>query len=111
MFVEPKAMIHCSDCEFFHRDETGRITLTCDPFATIKEPACLLKWQFLKISQMVEAYQATLRYYQKLAPMQDKLFRAMERELEEMSEAERWKYEEDEDEDEDQQEDQTTEPW
>ena len=104
-------MIHCSDCEFFHRDETGRITLTCDPFATIKEPACLLKWQFLKISQMVEAYQATLRYYQKLAPMQDKLFRAMERELEEMSEAERWKYEEDEDEDEDQQEDQTTEPW
>ncbi len=96
-------MILCQDCEYFQRDEQGRISLTCDPFVRIKEPECLLKWQLIKInqlfekvSQMVEAYQATLRYYEKLAPLQDKLFKAMEHELEEMDESNKWKYTEDE---------------
>ncbi len=92
-------MIQCRECEHFHRDEQGRISFSCDPFGDIKEPQCLLKWQLIKINQMVEAYQATLGYYQKLAPMQDKLFKAMERELDDMSESDKWKYNEDEDED------------
>ncbi len=87
-------MIQCKDCEYFHRDEGGRISFACDPFTNIKEPECLQKWQLIKINQMVEAYQATLSYYQKLAPMQDKLFHAMERELEDMEESEKWKYDE-----------------
>ncbi len=95
-------MIQCQDCEHFHRDEQGRISFTCDPFTNVREPQCLLKWQLIKINQMVDAYQATLGYYQKLAPMQDKLFKAMERELDDMDEAEKWKYnEEDEEEDKD----------
>ena len=94
-------MTHCRDCEHFHRDENGHISFSCDPFTNVIEPECLVKWQLIKINQMVEAYQATLGYYQKLAPMQDKLFKAMERELGDMEESERWKYnEEDEEEDE-----------
>ena len=94
-------MIQCSDCELFHRDENGRIDFACDPFTNVKEPQCLLKWQYIKTCQMVEAYQATLSYYQKLAPMQNKLFKAMERELDDMGEGETWKQaDEEEDEEE-----------
>ena len=89
-------MIQCKDCEHFNRDEQGRISFTCDPFGNVKEPQCLLKWQLIKINQMVDAYQATLGYYQKLAPMQDKLFKAMEHELDDMSESDKWKYDENE---------------
>ena len=89
-------MIQCETCEFCRRDEHGAISFSCDPFATIKEPECLLKWQLLRTSQMVEAYQATLGYYHKLAPMQDKLFKAMERELNEMEDGEQWKQKDDE---------------
>lgn len=93
-------MIQCQDCEHYHRDEHARISFSCDPFTNVKEPQCLQKWQLIKINQMVEAYQATLGYYRKLAPMQDKLFKAMERELEDMSEGEKWKQDADEDEEE-----------
>ena len=91
-------MIQCEQCEFFNRDDKGRISFSCDPFINIKEPQCLQKWQLIKINQMVEAYQATLGYYRKLAPMQDKLFKAMERELDDMQDAEGWKHSDDQDE-------------
>jgi len=93
-------MIRCSDCEHYHRNERGQVTFSCDPFTTIKEPECVQKWQLIKINQMVEAYHATLSYYQKLAPMQDKLFKAMERELDDMEEGESWKYNEDDEDEE-----------
>lgn len=84
-------MIHCKDCEFFRRSPTGEIALACDPFSTIKEPECLLKWQLVKINQMVGSYQATLEYYRKLAPLQEKMFKVMERELGDINEADKWK--------------------
>ena len=93
-------MIQCQQCEFFRRDERGAISLACDPFSTIKEAECLTKWQLLKLSQMVDAYQATLGYYHKLAPMQDRLFKAMERELNDMDDSDKWKLETPEDEEE-----------
>ena len=91
-------MIQCKDCEHFRRDENGRVSFSCDPFSNIKEPECLQKWQLIKTNQMAEAYQATLRYYHKLAPMQDKLFKAMERELDDMDESDKWKQSEEEEE-------------
>lgn len=103
-------MIQCKDCEHFHRDEQSRISFTCDPFTNVKEPQCLLKWQLIKINQMVDAYQTTLGYYQKLAPMQDKLFKAMERELDDMDEAEKWKYNEEEEEEEDEKDEEKDKP-
>jgi hypothetical protein len=85
-------MIQCQDCEFFVRDESGRIMLRCDPFSTIKEPACLEKWQLLRLDGLLQAYQTTLRWYQKLAPLQEKMFDYMRREMEDLDEADRWKY-------------------
>ncbi len=96
-------MIQCKDCEYFPQDESGQVHFACDPFRTIKEPECLQKWELMKISQMVAGYQATLDYYRRLAPMQEKMFKVMEREIDDMNEAEQWKidheeaHEEDED--------------
>ena len=106
-------MIQCKDCEFFHRGEDGEVAFACDPFSTIKEPECLTKWQLIKTNQMVAAYQATLQYYHKLAPLQEKMFKAMEHELDDMNEADKWKVGEDEDEEnqEDQEEDQADKGW
>jgi hypothetical protein len=92
-------MIQCRDCELCQRGESGELSFRCDPFASVKEPECLVKWQLIKLNQMVAAYQSTLEYYHKLAPMQEKMFRVMEREIDDMNEAEKWKVADDEDED------------
>jgi len=91
-------MIQCEDCQYFHRSQDGEISFSCDPFKTIVEPQCLIKWQLLKINQMVASYQATLEYYRKLAPMQEKMFQVMEREIDELNEGDKWKVNDDEDE-------------
>ena len=115
-------MMYCKDCEHYHRDEQGRISFSCDPLASVKEPECLLKWQLLKINQlsdgianvakgvaqMTSAYEATAKWYSKL-PM-GKLFKAMERELEDIDEAEKWKQPEEE-KNEDEQEDDKEQSW
>ena len=88
-------MIQCSECEHFTRGPHGQLRFTCDPFSNIKEPECLVKWQLVKLNQMVASYQATLDYYRRLAPMQEKMFKVMERELDDMNEAEKWKSAED----------------
>ena len=84
-------MMQCKDCRHFHRSESGEISFSCDPFSNIVEPECLVKWQLIKINQMVASYQATLDYYRKLAPMQEKMFKVVERELGDMNESEKWK--------------------
>lgn len=113
-------MIQCSQCEHFHADEKGIARFTCNPLTNIKEPECLAKWQLLKQEQfaqrtealaarldtiqqrvetLVQAYQAMQRIYQRLAPMQEKMFRHMEREMDDIDDADRWKrgYEDDDD--------------
>jgi hypothetical protein len=84
-------MMQCKDCEHFRPGPDGQIGFRCDPFSTVKEPECLAKWQLLKINQMVSAYQATLEYYRRLAPMQEKMLKVVQHELDEMNEGERWK--------------------
>ena len=96
-------MIQCKDCEYFQRDETtGRITLQCDPFGTIKEPACLDKMQLLRLDALLQSYQAMLRWYQKLAPMQEKMFDMVKQEMDDYDESESWKDGEPDDEDDEQ---------
>ena len=97
-------MIHCKDCQYFRRSDSGEIAFSCDPFSTIVEPECLAKWQLIKINQMVASYQATLAYYRKLAPLQEKMFKVMEREIDSMNEGEKWRAP-DEDQEEDQKDD------
>lgn len=91
-------MIQCCDCEYYRRDEAGRISLACDPFSTIKEPECLAKWQLIKTDMLLQGYHATLAGQRKLAPIQEKMFKLLERELEDYDDSESWKYNDDEDE-------------
>ena len=94
-------MIQCSECEHFVAGPGGQITLKCNPYTTIKEPDCLQKWQLAKLDLMVQAYQATIQMYRRLAPMQEKMFELMKREIEDLDDADSWKTESDFDEDQD----------
>ena len=91
-------MIQCKDCEFFEMGPDGRRTFKCDPFVNIKEPECIAKWQLLRLDMLVASQQGMLKWYHKLAPIQDKLFKYMQREIEDIDESERWKLEDEEDE-------------
>jgi len=90
-------MIQCIDCEYYQEDPDGRRVFRCDPFKNIKEPECLNKWQLLRLDLLVSHYQAMLAGQQKMAPIQDKLFKYVKRELDDIDEAERWKVDDDDD--------------
>ncbi len=92
-------MIQCKDCELCEFGENGQRRFKCDPFSNVKEPECIAKWQLLRLDMLVASYQEMLKWYNKMAPLQDKLFKYMEKEVDSMDESEQWKLEE-EDEDE-----------
>lgn len=94
-------MLRCNDCEYFGRNQDGSPRLDCDPFSTIKEPECITKWQLLELRVVARSHRATLDMYQRLAPLQEKLFRHMEREVDDADEADRWKQGDDEGEEDD----------
>lgn len=100
-------MLQCSECEYFSRGPGGQMSFRCDPFSNIKEPECLMKWQLLrsselaqKIDRMVAAYEATLAMYKRVQPLQEKMFRHMEREIDDAEEADSWKFTDDDEDDE-----------
>lgn len=97
-------MIQCKDCELCEFGPDGRRTFKCDPFTNIKEPECIAKWQLIRLDMLLASYQSMLKWYDKLAPVQNKLMKYMKKELEDMDESERWKVEEDEDKDEQEEE-------
>lgn len=84
-------MLQCENCEYFSRDGRGRPVLACDPFGAIKEPECLLKWQFLRLDQLHHSYEALLDLHRRLAPLQERMMKHMERELDEADQADTWK--------------------
>lgn len=86
-------MIQCKDCELYVIDENGRRSFKCDPFSNIKEPHCLAKWQLIRLDMLVAGYQQMLQWYSRLAPLQDKMFKYVEREMEDIDESESWKVE------------------
>jgi hypothetical protein len=88
-------MIQCKDCEFCEKGADGQVQLRCNPFENVKEPECLAKWQLLRLDLMTRAYMMTIAEYRKFAPLQEKLFRRMSREMEEMDDADSWKQEDD----------------
>ncbi|HUU89857.1 MAG TPA: hypothetical protein VM238_01465 [Phycisphaerae bacterium] len=92
-------MIQCKDCELGEVDEKGNVQLKCSPFINVKEPECLLKWQLLRLDLMTRAYMATIAEYKKIAPLQEKLYRRMSREIDEMDDADSWKHGEGDDKD------------
>ncbi len=93
-------MLQCQECEFFTRMPDGSPHLRCDPFSTIKEPHCLLKWQLAQLNVIAASHQATLDMYRRFAPLQEKMFKHMEREINDVDESDRWKYKDDDEDDE-----------
>lgn len=89
--------MQCQGCEYCVQDSFGRIQLQCNPFSNVKEPECLQKWTLLKLDIMVKSYQATLNFYQKLAPLQEKMLKHIEREIGDIEESDKWKYTDDPD--------------
>jgi hypothetical protein len=89
-------MIQCKDCEFCQVGADGRKTFKCDPFSNIKEPECLFKWQLLRLDMLAASYRQMMRWYEKLAPLQDKIIKYMQREIEDINESEQWKVEDEE---------------
>lgn len=96
-------MIQCKDCELCNIEPNGRRTFKCDPFTNIKEAECIAKWQLIRLDMLVASYQQMTKWYGKLAPMQDKLFEYMKREIDDIDESEQWKVD-DEPEDEEEEE-------
>jgi len=95
-------MMQCDQCEFFETGPDGQKIFKCDPFSTIKEPECLAKWQLLRLDMLMASYQSMLNWYGRLAPLQDKIFKYVQREISDIEDSESWKASEDEEPDEDQ---------
>ncbi len=94
-------MIQCKDCEFCEVGPDGRRIFKCDPFVNIKEPECITKWQLIRLDMLVANYQGALRMQEKFAPLQDKIFKYMQREIEDIDESDRWKLDDEDSKDED----------
>jgi hypothetical protein len=92
-------MIQCKDCEHYSV-VNGRPSLGCDPLSTIKEPECLAKWQLVRLNQLETYVRGTINYYNRLAPMQEKMFKVLEKEIDDMSDADQWKHTDDDEDDE-----------
>jgi hypothetical protein len=84
-------MIQCKDCEFCEIGPNNKRTFKCDPFVNIKEPECIAKWQLIRLDMLLASYQGMLKWYGKLAPLQDKIFHYMQREINDLDEADQWK--------------------
>ena len=84
-------MIQCKDCEFCQTGPDGKRAFMCDPFSNIKEPECIAKWQLIRLDMLVASYQSMMGWYGKLAPLQDKIFKYMQREIDDIDESDKWK--------------------
>ena len=91
-------MLQCHDCEFFREGPGGAAELGCNPFTNIKEPECIAKWQLYQLTTIAKSHEATLAMYRRLAPLQEKMFQHMEREIDEADEADSWKNQPEDDE-------------
>lgn len=105
-------MLTCTECDLFRAEAHGRARWTCNPFSNVKESECLQKWIIITLDNQTagvseclaqqsamlkelagirKAYEATLSHYNKLAPLQEKMMKHMEREIDEAEDADSWK--------------------
>jgi hypothetical protein len=84
-------MVQCEQCEFCSPGPDGRKVFTCDPFSNVKEPECVAKWQLMRLEMLLTTYQDMVRWYGRLAPLQDKIFKFVQREITDMDESDHWK--------------------
>ena len=89
-------MIQCKDCEFCEIGPDNKRTFKCNPFTNIKEPECIAKWQLIRLDMLLATYQGMVKWYGKLAPLQDKMLKYMQKEINELDEADSWKIDDEE---------------
>ena len=94
-------MIQCKDCEYFKTGPQGQKSFKCNPFVDIKEPQCIEKWQLIRLDMLLASYQAMLKFQNKMAPLQDKIMKYMQKEIEDLDESDKWKVDEEPDQPED----------
>ena len=87
-------MMQCQECEYYESGPENQRIFKCDPFKNIKEPECLAKWQLLRLDQLCASYQSMLNWQGKMGPLQDKIFKYVQREINEVEETDSWKYQE-----------------
>ncbi|MCK5000234.1 MAG: hypothetical protein KAS23_11890 [Anaerohalosphaera sp.] len=90
-------MIQCKDCEFFEEGPAGEKIFKCDPFANIKEPECISKWQLMRLDLLLSSYRMMMSSQQRMGPVQDKIMKYVERELKDLDDADSWKADDNDD--------------
>ena len=86
-------MIQCKDCELCQIGPDGKRTFKCNPFTNIKESECIQKWQLIRLDMLLASYQGMLKMQGKFAPLQDKIMKYVQREIEDMEQTDSWKLE------------------
>jgi hypothetical protein len=87
-------MIQCVQCELCEIGPDGRRIFKCDPFSNIKEPECVTKWQLIRLDMLLSSYQGTIRWQKEMEPLQRKMMKYVEREINDIDESEKWKIDE-----------------
>ncbi|OHB59092.1 MAG: hypothetical protein A2173_08370 [Planctomycetes bacterium RBG_13_44_8b] len=94
-------MIQCKDCEFCQIGPGNHRTFKCDPFVNIKEPECIAKWQLMRLDMLLMTYTRMQQWQEKIAPLQDKILKYMEKEMGDIDESEKWKVDDEDEQDKD----------
>jgi hypothetical protein len=76
----------------------GQRSFRCDPFTNIKEAECVAKWQLIRLDMLLASFHGMVKFQNKLAPLQDKILKYMQHEIEDLDEADRWKIDDEEEE-------------
>jgi hypothetical protein len=76
----------------------NRRVFKCDPFVNVKEAECIAKWQLIRLDMLLVTYSRMQQMQEKMAPLQDKLFKYMEREINDIDESDKWKVDDDDNE-------------
>jgi hypothetical protein len=76
----------------------GQRSFKCDPFSNIKETECIAKWQLIRLDMLLASFHGMVKFQNKLAPLQDKILKYMQHEIEDLDEADRWKVDDEEEE-------------
>lgn len=80
-------MIQCKDCELCVDGQ-----LTCNPAENIKEEACLLKWQLLKLNDIDRRLEESQALSNHMMPRMEKLLEHQERNAASEEDIDSWKH-------------------
>ena len=80
-------MIQCKDCELCVDGQ-----LTCNPAENLKETACLLKWQLIRLNDIDRRLEESQALSDSMMPRLEKLLEHQERNAASDEDGESWKH-------------------